>query len=103
VIENSLHIFLYKYLKKSKKKYFFIFIKKHKAMIIKNNKPKAQWFRYKVNGKVAKVYFAAYETVDVQGLTDTSQILSNTYERRLRHIEEAFGYNFTTAFEVPGD
>lgn len=72
-------------------------------MIIKNNKPKAQWFRYKVNGKVAKVYFAAYETVDVQGLTDTSQILSNTYERRIRHIEEAFGYNFATAFEVPGD
>lgn len=72
-------------------------------MIVKNNKPKSQFFRYKLNGKVLKVFMEAYDTIDIQDLTETSQILSNTYEKRLRHIEETTGKNLNTAFEIPGD
>lgn len=72
-------------------------------MIIKNNKPKGQYFRYKVGGKIQRVFIAGNATVEVPSLTATSQIVSNTYERRLRHIEESFGHNFQTSFEVPGD
>lgn len=72
-------------------------------MIIKNNKHKGQYFRYKVNGKVLKIYIAGDSYVDIPDLTDIHEVFSNTYERRLRHIEEDFGYNFKTAFEIPGD
>lgn len=72
-------------------------------MIIKNNKPKAQWLHYKIAGKIFKRHFTGFETIDISEITDTSQIISNTYERRIRHIEDAFGFNFGTAFEIPGD
>ncbi|MFA5068206.1 MAG: hypothetical protein WC466_09290 [Candidatus Izemoplasmatales bacterium] len=72
-------------------------------MIVTNNTPKKRWFKYKINGVVFNVPFNAYETIDIIDLTSTSQILENTYERRIRHIEDKFGYNFTTPFEVPGD
>jgi hypothetical protein len=72
-------------------------------MIVKNNKPKAQYFRYKVDGKILKFYIEGNSFADISDLTSTSQIVSNTYERRLRHIEEKFGKNFITAFEIPGD
>ena len=79
------------------------FITKNRIMIIKNNKKKGQYFHYKINGKVEKIFIGGEQEVDIQALTDAHQILSNTYERRLRHIEDRFGKNVKTAFEVPGD
>ena len=72
-------------------------------MIIKNNKPKGQYFHYKIGGKILKYFIKGFESVDIKELTEESQIISNTFERRLRHIEDKFGYNFKTAFEEPGD
>lgn len=72
-------------------------------MIIKNNKPEGLYFRYKLNGVIEKFYIAGYAEVDIPNLTDVNQIVSNTYQRRLRHIEERFDKNFVTTFEIPGD
>ena len=72
-------------------------------MIIKNNTPKKRWLKYKVSGKVFSVHFSAFESIDIRDLTSSSQILINTYDRRIRHIEDKFGYNFNTFFEIPGD
>jgi hypothetical protein len=72
-------------------------------MIIKNNKSEGLYFRYKLNGVIKKFYIAGYTEVDIPDLTDINQIVSNTYQRRLRHIEERFDKNFITTFEVPGD
>jgi hypothetical protein len=72
-------------------------------MIIKNNKPEGLYFRYKLNGVIEKLYIAGYAEVDIPNLTDVNQIVSNTYQRRLRHIEERFDKNFVTTFEIPGD
>lgn len=72
-------------------------------MIIKNNKLKGAWFHYKVGGKIFKYFIPGDTAVDILDLTDESQIVINTYDRRIRHIEEDFGYNFKTGFEIPGD
>jgi len=72
-------------------------------MIIKNNFPHALFFRYKINGKIKKVLIAAYSSIDIPDLTSEYEVVSNTYQRRLRHIEEETGKNLNTQFEVPGD
>lgn len=72
-------------------------------MIIKNNKTKGQYFRYKVNGKILKYFIPANSSADIIDLTDVNQVVSNTFNRRLRHIEQKFDKNLDTNFEVPGD
>jgi len=72
-------------------------------MIIRNNKPKAMYFRYKVNGVLKKFYIPSYSDVDIVDLTDVSQIVTSVYERKLRRIQRLFGKNFKTTFEIPGD
>ena len=72
-------------------------------MIIKNNKPKAAWFHYKIGGKIFKYQIPGNTAVDILDLTDRSQIVNSTYDRRIRHIENSFGYNYETTFEIPGD
>jgi len=72
-------------------------------MLIKNNKAHAATFYYKVGGKIFHVKIPGYVTVEIPDLTSTSQIVSNTSDRRIRHIEDKFGYNFETTFEEPND
>lgn len=72
-------------------------------MIIRNNKTKGQYFRYKVNGKILKYFIPANSSADIIDLTDVNQVVSNTYNRRLRHIEQQHGEDFNTNFEIPGD
>lgn len=72
-------------------------------MIIRNNKPKGQYLRYKVGGKILKFFIPAYSAADILDLTDVNQVVSNTYNRRLRHIEQTTGKNLKTTFEIPGD
>jgi len=72
-------------------------------MLIKNNKTKGYYFHYKVGGKIFKHFIPALTTVEIANLTNTSQIVSSAYDRRIRHIEDKFGYNFDTVFEIPGD
>jgi hypothetical protein len=72
-------------------------------MIIKNNFPHALFFRYKLNGKIEKFLINAYSSIDIPNLTDKNQVVSNTYQRRLRHIEEETNKNLNTQFEIPGD
>ena len=72
-------------------------------MIIRNNKTKGQYFRYKVNGKILKYFIPANSSADIVDLTNVNQVVSNTFNRRLRHIEKNHGKNLKTTFEVPGD
>jgi hypothetical protein len=72
-------------------------------MLIKNNKTKGHYFHYKVEGKNFKYFIPALATVEIIDLINIFQIVSNTYDRRIRHIEDKFGYNFDTVFEIPGD
>jgi hypothetical protein len=72
-------------------------------MFIKNNQIKAQYFHYKISGKSFKRLIPALTEIEIPELTDESQIITNTFERRLRNIQENFGYNFETKFEEPSD
>jgi len=72
-------------------------------MIIRNNKTKGQYLHYKVNGKNVKYFIPALTSANIIDLTNINQIVFNTYERRLRHLEVMHGKNFHTSFEVPGD
>lgn len=69
-------------------------------MRIKNNKPKTQWLRYKVKGKMFKKQFKAFEVVEIKEITNSSQIVYNTYQRRVKNINREFGNNFDTDFSI---
>lgn len=69
-------------------------------MTIKNNKPKTQWLRYKIGGKIFKRHFAGFETIVISEITDVSQIVYNTYERRIKNIEDSSDSNLTNSFEI---
>ena len=72
-------------------------------MILFNNKPKGRYLTYKLGNQTKKYYFNGFQSIDIAEITDESQIIENTFERRLRIIEDKFGKDLKTAFEIPAD
>jgi len=52
-------------------------------MIIRNEKAKGAWFRYKVAGLPTKVWIAGYTSKTINELTTTDQILWKNVENRI--------------------